>query len=111
MAQLAALALDSTNQAKGPSHSHPLLHLPLEQEVLPRLPAHALGSLACTCSALNDFVVQAPPSIWRAAAAAVLGPMHPALLAKSGETLGKHHAAVPYLWDSQGCLVSRCATV
>ena len=60
-----------------------LLDLPLQQEVLPYLSAAELCSLACASKQLHIMVMSADLHIWRKAAAAVLGPNHPAVCAQA----------------------------
>lgn len=58
------------------------LRLPLEQSIIPRLSAEALGCLASTCKALHELLYSEwlDDEWWLELAANKLGPQHPALL-------------------------------
>ena len=89
------------SQRRPPDGALLLLQLPLEQAVLPHLPASALGCLACTCRALRECVLNAPRSIWQPAAAAVLGPVHP-VFSSGARTPGLFNACWS-LMQKMGC--------
>ena len=51
-----------------------LLDLPLVEQMLPRLSAVDMGSLACTCRQLHALLMSTGEEIWQQAAAPVFGP-------------------------------------
>ena len=51
----------------------------LQHHVLPRLSAHDLGRLACTCASLRSTVAGVDDRLWRRLLTAALFPTHPAL--------------------------------
>lgn len=59
----------------------------LEHLVLPRLSVADLGRLSCTCKALREAVLRPPATALQQAAAASLGPLHPAAKSTSAPLL------------------------
>lgn len=54
------------------------LQLPLACHLLPKLDAKSLGSLACSCRAGRELVLQAGAEVWENAASQILPCCHPA---------------------------------
>lgn len=83
---LTCVSVPAGMEAGSQPHPHllntPGLLEPLQSLVLPKLPAVALGMLACTCKRLKQMVDSMPLEVWQAAAAEALPP-HPSLHTRS----------------------------
>ena len=78
----------------------PLLHLPLENSVLPHLGAIDLGRLACVSKELRDLINRAEKDLWFQAAVKTLGCRHPVLSGGSPTKAAVRSALQRY---SQAC--------